>query len=227
MTLRKLTFAVVCAALTCASAVQAAPIFYLSTSNAPTPGGGNLNISGAAGDTGTLYLWGNSADVHVGGISLDISSANNALTFTSPTTGPAVGPNWTFVAPSQTIAADGLSVTGFNAAAFPPGSSGFGPGSTGNQLDLLIGSVGYKLGSAGNSEISLKVGANEITDIDGEYPEVRFGTANGPSATGGQVGGGGVIGGAVVRDGVIPEPATLSLVGLAIVGVLGFGRRRS
>ncbi len=225
MTFRNLlALSLVFAIVACTSVAQAVPIFYLSTSNvAGAPA--NLNLSGAAGSTGTLYLWGNSTDVQVGGVSLNVTSANSALKFTNPVAGPALGNNWSFVA-NPTLAGDGLSLTGFNAAAIPgPGAVGFGGASSAGPT-LLLGSMGYILGASGESNISMFVGANEITDYAGDYPNVRFGTANGPTGNGGVPGQGGVVGTASV-GGVIPEPATLSLVGLAIVGALGFCRRRS
>jgi hypothetical protein len=201
MILRNLALSVVCAVLACASVVQAAPIFYLSTSNAPGTLPGDLALSGAANSTGTLYLWGNSTDVRVGGVSLDVVSANNSLKFTNPLVGLQAGANWTFgSAPGPTLAADGLSVTRFNGSALPPGADGFGLGSATGPT-LLLGSMGYMLGASGAADVSLRVGTNEITDYDGNYPQLRLGKADGETCNGDGVGCAGVVGTATVEGG--------------------------
>jgi len=223
MKLRSLALAVALSVVAWASSALAAPIFYLSTSNvAGVPG--NLDLHGAAGDTGTLFCWANS-DVRLSGVSLDILSANPAaLKFANPLTVNGAGTAWAFLDGPQSVA-DGL-VTHVGGGAVP-GSSGNGIGAgspTGN--DFLLGSVGYVLGTAGTSALSLQIASNEIVDWEGNYPTLRFGSANGAPLTGDFAPGkAGVVGSAAVT--VIPEPATVTLIGLAIFSLVGIGRRRS
>ena len=71
------------------------------------------------------------------------------------------------------------------------------------------------------SNLQLRVGELVIADWEGNNPLVGFG-AGPANIPGGVPGGAGPVG--IIQG--LPEPATLSLIGLAIVGLLGFGRRR-
>jgi hypothetical protein len=229
MNLRNLAFSVICVVLACTSAVQAAPIFYVSTSNVASITPENAAISGTPGSTGTLYLWGKStaADNRIGAISFDLTSANGALTFNTPITYvDAVNSMWNQIGGTPVISNGGLKVATYNAGSTGAGAAtGFGGNS--GIADALLGSVGYTLGASGTANLNLAVGFAEIVDLNtGDYPAqgIRFGSASGATGTG-AAGGVGVVGTASVT--AIPEPATLSLVGLAAIGLLGIKRRRS
>jgi len=91
-----------------------------------------------------LYLWGQSTDTHIGGVSFDILSSSNALTFNSSVlTSPVAGTNWNFPGLTPTITNGGLTVGSFNGGASAP-AVGFG--ATTAFPDLLLGSVAYTLG---------------------------------------------------------------------------------
>jgi hypothetical protein len=189
------------------AALNAAPVFYLSTSDtAGAPA--MLNLTGAPGATGTLFLWGNSPDVRIGGISLDVISSGDAIKFNAPLTGPQAGANWSFVNP-PTLSPDGRSLTGFGAAAIPPAAGGFGAGSPAGP-SLMLGSFGYTLG-AGTANLRMEIGDAEITDYDGGYPMVHFGTAASPARLGSAVGEGNDVGG--LGGGVVPPVITDATIG--------------
>jgi len=208
-----------------ASSAIAAPIFYVSTSNSASAVPGNAAITGAAGSSGTLNIWANS-DIRLSGVSLDVLSSNTAaLKFTSPLVVNGQGTAWAFLDGPQSVTDAAAQHIGGGAV---PGSSGNGIGAgspTGN--DFLLGSVGYVLGAGGTSDLSLRIASNEVVDWDGNYPTLHFGSGQGQSFTGDFAANKSAVVGAAVVGGVIPEPATMSLIGLAFVGGLGLARRRS
>jgi hypothetical protein len=121
-------------------------IFWLQISPvaaAPAP----LQLNGAPGSTGPLYLCGSSDTTRVGGFGLDIVSSNSsAFSFTGPVTyGPQSSDAWLFLDSPTTVTAG--SVQHLGGAALPGiRGQGFGPGSSvGNTM--LLASVGFMAGS--------------------------------------------------------------------------------
>jgi hypothetical protein len=217
---RFLIFAVVCAVVLATAAVQAAPIFWVSQDTAQTSPS-NVSATVNPGATGKLNIFANT-DVRLSGVSLDLVETGGGIRFTGA---ELLNPSnrWA-IAGSPTVNAS--SVLSLSGGAIPNVvGGGIGPGSPGTdaQPGVLFATVDYAANQGGTSALQLKVGDLVIADWDGNNPMVGFGT--GPAnIPGGVPGGAGGVGSISVV--IVPEPATLSLIGLAMVGLLGLVRRR-
>jgi hypothetical protein len=213
-------FAVVCVVVLATAAVQAAPIFWISQDSASTAPS-NVDLQANAGAAGVLNIFA-STDVRLSGVSLDVVERGGGIKFTGAT---LMNPSnrWAIAGTPTVTDAEVMSLSG---GAIPNVvGGGIGPGAPGadGQNPVLFATVNYTANNQGTSNLFLQVGDLVIADWDGNNPNVAFGTGQ-PTTPGGTPGGEGPVG--QIRVGVIPEPATMSLVGLAIVGLLGLARRR-
>jgi len=209
--------------LVMAAVSHAAPIFYLSNALDPAsaPASGLLS----SGFTGSVNIFANS-DVQLAGVSLDLVGTGGAIKFTgvdvkNPQAGSPAAARWFALDGPQTIS--DTQITSIGGAAIPGLSgNGIGQGSAeGNKV--LLATVSYQTIDPTKVEsLQLKIGTNTVAAWDGTFPTVFFGTQSGTGVDGGIPGGAGAVG----TIGQVPEPATLSLIGLAMFGAFG-ARRRS
>jgi PEP-CTERM motif len=213
---RFLVCAVVCAVVLAAAAVQAAPIFWVSE-DALATSPSNIFTRIYPGATGKLNVFANT-DVRLSGVSLDLVETGGFIRFTGA---QLVNPNNRWPIPGLPTVSDS-SVLSLSGGAIPNVvGGGIGPGSPDPGPGILFATVDYAAElHSGVSHLQLRVGDLVIADWEGNNPMVAFG--EGPAnIPGGVPGGAGPVG--IIL--YIPEPATLSLIGLAIVGLLVLGRR--
>ena len=220
---RFLVFAVVCVVVLATGAVQAAPIFWVSDEPADTTPS-NVDRTGANAalplSTGRLNIFANT-DIRLSGVSLNLLSTGDGIRFTGA---QLMNPSNRWAIPGSPTVSDS-SVMSLSGGAIPNVvGGGIGPGAPGTDTGpgVLFATVDYATNALGTSNLQLQVGDLVIADWEGNNPMVAFGT--GPAnIPGGVPGGSGPVG---VINVIIPEPATMSLVGLAMVGLLGLARRR-
>lgn len=235
-----------------AGTVQADTFFWIngSDSDGGDPGIGQLDASG-----GTGYIWARpDAEKTLANLSLNLVSDSAAVELTgvnviNPVMSQSGFPpkdvvRWEFDSPGN-VAAD--AITGFGGFTVTSGDrigAGIGPFTTSidPQYDAdsnawLIASFDYNVaGDASNAGLWLQIGSNGANNAGERSADLNvvFGDPSDPAlngeadrevnsatvdATFGEGGGGG--GGPQV-----PEPSTLILAGLAVLGMLGFRRNR-
>jgi hypothetical protein len=219
---RVLIFGCFFAAIVVPSRLPADTIFWLQTTDIPQAPD-FVKITQAPGSTGKLFLFGSSDTARVGSISFKFTSSNTAaLSFTSPASyGPQNLAIWNL--PGAPITVTPSLISGINAAAVPPSDSGFGPGSSvGNTV--LLASWGYRVGPAVQvrSDISLVVGDGEVTDYSANYLTFHVGSPLSPTISG-SLGNSAIVGSVSL---FFPEPTSLTLLGIALLGAVGTCRRR-
>jgi hypothetical protein len=187
-----------------APGANAVPIFYF-TSHADGSSSGN-QIVVTPGTSGTMYLAVDS-DIHFGGISLDVlSSDTNTVKFTGASVKNDDG-RWALIDGPFTVAANGSSMSSIGGGAIPGVSGiGIGPG-TSIPNPTVLAALNYTTASnAFLSNLSLRVGFNEIVDWDGNYPTLRFGAD--PTTVTGHASGTSRVAGVAIPS---PEPTTALL----------------
>ena len=156
-----------------ATALNAAPVFYLSDMPLGTASPGVLNSSVAPGAVGQIGIFATS-DVRLSGVSLNLAAVGNGIQFTGASVS---NPNsrWTFAENPMTTES---KVTSIGGGAIPF-VSGNGIGPAGEVADAtsgyLIGTVNYTASLGGSSDLFLQVGGNTIADWDGNNIPVIFG----------------------------------------------------
>jgi hypothetical protein len=116
-------------------------------------------------------------DVPIAGISLDVFASGDAIRFTDATVlnpagpAPALGRWFDAFVSNGTVAADGLSITAIEGAAFvglPAGGMGLDPAMVDSDFGFHFATIEYEVASdfGSISEIFLKVGRNAVGGVD-------------------------------------------------------------
>jgi hypothetical protein len=176
--------------------------------------------AGATGDLAAIAL-----DVYSEGPAIRLTDIQ-IMNFLSP---PPATNRWAQIN-DGTVAVDGLSIVdGTAVGGFGLGGAGINPPDT-DATDqgyspiaqaYHFARVHYQVMAVGQSQIFFQVGGNEIALV-GEDQTLRFGVGDDPIGPG--AGGRSSLPEATI-DVLIPEPASIALVGLAFVGLLGVVRR--
>jgi hypothetical protein len=207
------------------TAVQAAPIFYVSNQSADAAPG-LLDLTVAPNSSGTLHIWADT-DVRLCAISLDLVETAGAIKFTGLEVPNPVGPppRWAFLDGPQQVTDSEVNHIGGAAPKVGLSGDGIGPGTLDAGPLVRIASVSYTaLNSPGaKSHLSLRVGNSTISDITGNFAQFHFGTEGAPRIHGDQIGASGFVGSITI----VPEPASgvLTSLGVAICGFY-VGRER-
>jgi hypothetical protein len=177
-------------------------VFYLSTQATGSPTPGLLNFTSLQ-PTGTLHIWA-SSDVRLAGVSLDLIETGGGIRFTELHVPNPEGPpaRWAFLDGPQEVTNSAVRHIG---GAAVPGvlGDGIGAGSTAGE-SVLLASVNYVVTSGGNLQFALRVGTNGISDFDGNFAQLRFGSPSAPIIVGDQFGATGNVGGGISEPVFLP-----------------------
>lgn len=221
------------ATLSACSLLQADTIFYVSSEGlAGNPVVGSPTISILGGGTGRLNVWADTTDL-LSGVSLNLVETGGAINFTGSAVlqGASVGGNrWSFKTDGS-AAVDGSAVTSLDGGAFIGlGAAGIGPSTQGADFaykpgaGFLFATVDYEVvNPAGTSQLFLEIGGNTVGVPEEDPSPIRFGGPNGEA----MLNVAGTRSSAAVGTLVgIPEPSTFALAGLALLGFIGYNRRK-
>jgi hypothetical protein len=178
-----------------------------------------MNLSSLIGRTSSNIFA--NGDIQLAGVSLDLVEDGNGIKFTgvtvaNPSTGGAN--RWFALDGPQTVS--DTQITSIGGAAIP-GLSGNGIGQESAEgAKVLLATVNYQFVGFNTTDFRLKVGTNTIAAWDGTFPTVFFGNQGGSGVNGGIPGGSGIV------AAFLPEPTTLTLLCVAILGGYGASRRR-
>jgi hypothetical protein len=208
------------------TAAQADTIIYM-TDQPPSPPS-NLEKLHVPADIGMQSFFDVfvAADVHIGGIALDVFESGPAIDITDIQIHQASGPRWGGITDGVASGVGDSSVIGAFTIATPGfGSNGMNPAAPDDRyVPAPVGAfdfarVTYNIVGAGTSQIFLQIGDNEIALLDPTL--LRLGVGDDPVDPFAGARSTGVDG----TISVVPEPASLALVGLAMLSLVGLVRR--